>query len=271
MWKSKSYLETYFIGQQEVVDNIHYLIDDIEAGNNYNFLFRAPSGYGKTYLAHRILHFIHFKTETRSFISFTGDKYKYFPYKRFQLIDEVHLLKDAERIYPTMDTGNHTFMLMSNEYSELLEPLVNRCFTFNFSPYLEDDLAKIANKFLIQNNFSLTQEMIKTLVENSRLMPREVLNMCKRLLVIFRQRGVPDTPQELEEILFSHTGIRKGGFTVYDSAYLEFLGVNDTASLNTLSGVLQVPKQTILNEIEPFLLRKELIRIGPRGRTLTKK
>jgi len=269
MWSSKSYLETYLIGQQELIENIHYLIDDIEAGNNYNFLFRAPSGYGKTYLSQRIIHFIHFKTLTRSFISFTGDKYKYYPEKRFQLIDEVHLLKDTERIYPSMDTGGHTFMFMSNEYSDLLEPLVNRCFVFNFAPYEENDLAKIAGKELIKNNFNLVHEMLITIVENSRLMPREVINLCKRLAVIFRQRGVPESPEELEEVLFNYTGIRRGGFTAYDLTYLEVLEENKTASLNTLAGILQVPKQTVLNEIEPFLLRKKLIKIGGRGRTLS--
>ena len=80
--------------------------------------------------------------------------------------------------------------------------------------------------------------------------------------------GKPKTPEELEELLFSHTGVRKGGFTNYDISYLEFLEENGTASLNTLSNVLQIPRQTILNEVEPFLIRKKLIKIGSRGRTL---
>ena len=268
MWQSKSYLETFFIGQQEVIENIHYLIDDMEIGNNYNFLFRAPSGYGKTYLSHRILHFIHFKTNTRSYISFTGDKFKYYPERRFQLIDEVHLLKDPERIYPLMDLGTHSFFLMSNEYSDLLDPLVNRCFTFNFGPYERKDLAIIAKKYLAQNNMILDEKLVMTVVNNSRLMPREVINLCKRLIVIFRQYGKPESVEEMEGALFNFTGMKKGGFTNYDLAYIEFLKENGRASLNTLANVLQIPRQTILNEVEPFLLRKKLIRIGSRGRTL---
>jgi len=268
MWSSKSYLETYFIGQQEVVNNIHYLIDDVEAGNNYNFMFRAPSGYGKTYLAHRITHFIHFKTLTKSFISFTGDKWRYFSEKRFQLIDEVHLLKDPERIYPLMDSGNHTFMLMSNEYEDLLEPLVNRCFVFNFGQYRRTDLAEIAKKFLQKHNVILPHEMLLCLVDNSRLMPREVINLCKRLVIIFRQEGKPNSVEEFENILFRFCGIRQGGFTANDEAYLNFLKENERAGLTTLVNVLQIPRQTILNEVEPFLMRKNLIRITTRGRIL---
>lgn len=268
MWHSKSYLETYFIGQEELVNNIHYLVDDIELGNNYNFIFRAPSGYGKTYLAARIVHFIHFKTLTRSYISFTGDKWRYFPDKRFQLIDEVHLLKDPERIYPLMDSGEHTFMLMSNEYSELLEPLVNRCFAFNFAPYRREDLAKIAAKFLEKHNVILTIEMMEILVDNSRLMPREVINLCKRLIVIFRQNGKPNSVEELERYLFQFCGIRPGGFSANDEAYINFLQENGRAGLTTLANVLQIPRQTIQNEIEPFLLRKNLIQITSRGRIL---
>lgn len=269
MWKSKSYFEMFFIGQQEIIDNIHYLVDDMEAGNNYNFLFRAPSGYGKTYLAHRIIFFLHFKTDVRNYISFTGDKYKYYPEKRFQLIDEVHLLKDPERIYPLMDLEEHSFLLMSNEYSELLDPLVNRCFIFNFNPYTRNDLGIIAKKYLTQHNVILDYELLMAIINNSRLMPREVINLCKRLLVIFRQYGKPETVSEMETALFEFTGMKKGGFTNYDLTYLEFLKENTTASLNTLSNVLQIPKQTLLTEVEPFLIRKKLIKIGSRGRSLT--
>jgi Holliday junction resolvasome RuvABC ATP-dependent DNA helicase subunit len=268
MWQARSYLETYFIGQQEVIDNIHYLIDDVEAGNNYNFMFRAPSGYGKTYLAHRIVHFIHFKTLTKSYISFTGDKWRYYQGKRFQLIDEVHLLKDPERIYPLMDSGQHTFMLMSNEYDDLLEPLVNRCFVFNFGPYHKEDLARIASKFFEKNNVILDREFLMSLVDNSRLMPREVENLCKRLVIIFRQRGKPSTIREMENVMFNFCGIRRGGFTVNDEAYLNFLRENGRAGLSTLVNVLQIPRQIIINEIEPFLLRKNLIQITTRGRIL---
>lgn len=268
MWSAKSYLETYFIGQEEIVNGIHYLIDDIESGNNYNFIFRAPSGYGKTYLANRIVHFIHFKTQTRSIISFTGDKWRYFESKRFQLIDEVHLLKDPERIYPLMDSGKHTFMLMSNEYSDLLEPLTNRCFAFNFSPYRVEELSKIAEMFLRKYDINLGSENLRTLVENSRLMPREVINLCKRLAVIFKGKDVPESSEKMEHILFEYCGIRKGGFTSNDEAYLHFLRENQRASLTTLANVLQIPRQTVLNEIEPFLLRKNLIQITSRGRIL---
>ena len=270
MWQSKSYLETYFIGQEELINNIHYLIDEIETGVNYNFLFRAPSGYGKTYLSLRILFFLEFKTKVRSVISFTGDKYKYYADKRFQVIDEVHLLKDPERIYPLMDSGEHSFFLMSNEYSNLLEPLVNRCFIFDFNPYTKEDLGIIAKKYLSKRDIYLEYELLKVIIDNSRLMPREIINSCKRLIVIFKKYGQPTTAKEMELALFNFTGIKKGGFTAYDLAYLKFLEEHATASLNTLSGVLQIPKQTILNEIEPFLMRKRLIRIGSRGRSLIK-
>jgi Holliday junction DNA helicase RuvB len=268
MWQFKSYIETCFFGQEEVINGIHYLVDAIENGENYNFLFRAPSGYGKTYLARRIGYFIYLKTNVKSAISFTGDKYKYYREKRFQLIDEVHLLKDTERVYPLMDSNQHTFMLMSNEYSDLLEPLVNRCFVFNFTGYSREELSTIAYKYLVKHNYSFGEELLLTIVDNSRLMPREIINLCKRLLVIFRQEGKPETVERMEEILFNYTGIRKGGFTAYDISYLEFLEEHERASLNTLATVLQIPRQTILNEVEPFLMRRNLIRISPRGRVL---
>ena len=268
MWQFKSYIRTCFFGQEEVITGVHYLVDDVEEGNNHNFLFRAPSGYGKTFLARRILYFLYLKTDTRSHISFTGDKYKYYPDRRFQLIDEVHLLKDTERIYPAMDSGRHTFMLMTNEYSELLEPLVNRCVVLDFTGYSREELAKVAFYHLRKHNFVLSDNELLAIVDNSRMMPREIINLCNRLLVLFRQRGKPNTVEEMEDILFNYAGIKQGGFTALDLAYLELLRKQGRASLNTIARVLQIPKQAVLNEVEPFLMRKELVRIGSRGRTL---
>jgi DNA polymerase III delta prime subunit len=102
-----------------------------------------------------------------------------------------------------MDSGKHSFFLMSNEYSDLLEPLVNRCFVFNFNPYTEEDLGTIAKKYLSRKDVYLDYELLKVIVENSRLMPREIINSCKRLLVIFKKYGQPDTAEEMELALFN--------------------------------------------------------------------
>ncbi|PNX46009.1 MAG: hypothetical protein BV457_08470 [Thermoplasmata archaeon M9B1D] len=62
--------------------------------------------------------------------------------------------------------------------------------------------------------------------------------------------------------------IYKGGFTELDLKYLDVLKKQKTASLNTLSRALNVPKYTLLNEIEPFLIKKDLINITSKGRIL---
>jgi Holliday junction resolvasome RuvABC ATP-dependent DNA helicase subunit len=72
----------------------------------------------------------------------------------------------------------------------------------------------------------------------------------------------------MEAALFQYCGIRRGGFTINDEAYLNFLRENGRAGLTTLVNVLQIPRQVIINEIEPFLLRKNLIQITSRGRVI---
>jgi len=39
-----------FIGQNTIITELKYLLADIERGNNFNILLRAPSGFGKTTL-----------------------------------------------------------------------------------------------------------------------------------------------------------------------------------------------------------------------------
>ena len=268
MWSAQSYLEHFFIGQTNIINEISPLVDSLVDDINLNFLFRAPSGYGKTYLATCIVNFLRFKQKNGTYQYHLGNITAYNPNKRIQIIDEVHLLKEPESIYPLIDSSRHTFILCSNEYDELLEPLINRCFIFNFDYYSNSELEILTKKFFIKKEKPLPESFIIMIVNRSRLNPREVLLLCKRLYLVFRLEGVPENEIELSEILDKNIGTSEGGFTNLDLRYLEFLNIHSRASLNTLSSVLRIPKTTIMSEIEPFLIRKGLITISPRGRML---
>ena len=54
MWSSRTYLEHFFLGQTNLINEISPLVDSL-IDTNLNFLLRAPSGYGKTYLANCIM------------------------------------------------------------------------------------------------------------------------------------------------------------------------------------------------------------------------
>ena len=268
MWSAKSYLEHFFIGQTNIINEISPLVDSLADDINLNFLFRAPSGYGKTYLATCIVNFLRFKQKNGTYQYHLGNITAYNPSKRIQIIDEVHLLKEPESIYPLIDSNRHTFILCSNEYDELLEPLINRCFIFNFDYYSNIDLEILARKFFIRKEKPLPNSYITMIINRSRLNPREVYLLCKRLYLVFRLDGVPENETELSEILNKNAGMSEGGFTNLDLRYLEFLNLHGKASLNTLSTILRIPKTTIMGEIEPFLIRKGLITISSKGRML---
>jgi Holliday junction resolvasome RuvABC ATP-dependent DNA helicase subunit len=61
-------------------------------------------------------------------------------------------------------------------------------------------------------------------------------------------------------------GIYRGGYTDLDIKYLQALSKLKTASLLTLSRNLGIDKNTLVNEIEPFLLDRGHIELTRSGR-----
>lgn len=264
----REYLDLIIIGQHRVKSEISVLINEIIKGENLNVLIRAPSGYGKTYLARSTINFIRNTTGLSQEVYYLCDEVtKIKEDQRIHILDEVHLIKDPEYLYPLMDSRNYTFFLLTNEYSGLKEPLSNRCFPLIYSRYSELELGTIVNLFFERKKIYLRPKMIKRIVNSSKKSPREILNLCRRLYFWFRQNEIPRDEDQLGMIIQEVFGISEGGFTELDFSYLDLLK-RGPLSLNTIVSSLNVPKDIVLREIEPFLLEKSLIKITSRGRSL---
>jgi Holliday junction resolvasome RuvABC ATP-dependent DNA helicase subunit len=73
--------------------------------------------------------------------------------------------------------------------------------------------------------------------------------------------------RNLERIL-DMLGVYNLGYTNEDLRYLEILRDRGTVSLRNLSSILQIDVNTIIREIEPFLIEKNHVEITSRGRRL---
>lgn len=252
-----------FIGQGALLSELEYLINSIESGENYNVLFRAPSGYGKTTLGLTCLKRLDLNNSFY-YIPEDGKLNYFYPDRRFHFVDEIHTLTTPEILYPNLDSGEFTFLFATNESGNLKEPLINRCIELIFAPYDDEERLSMVNLYL---QHSLSSNFLEEIL-NRCTTPRNIKNTCRRLDYIFNSVGVPNSIDELNEILEGVMQIKTGGLTNLDQIYLDFLREVGHASLQTIVYGTGLDKNTILRDIEPRLLYTKIIRISSKGREL---
>lgn len=259
-----------YLGQGRVLRELSVIANAIKQGENVNILIQAPSGHGKTILAHLFLEYLD-KERNNSF--------KYLPNKtgditirrevRFHFVDEVHRLSSPESIYPLLDSEEFSFIFTTNEYDKLKEPLINRCIVLLLEKYSIEVLAWIVKTVLEKRGINLEHSWYTELAHYCRGNPRIAKATATRLAFAFQQLTLPETLEELHQFMLQLLGATKDGLTPQDRNYLEALQMcKGTASLKTLVGITNIPGKAIEDNIEPFLISKGLITITSRGRQL---
>jgi len=249
-----------FINQEKIVTQLGYLQKEIEKGANFNILLRAPSGYGKTTLALKFL-------EGKDYIMYPPGEGDFFTNIRFHFFDEAHTLKNFEFLYRFMDSKRYTIILATNLSGSLPEPIINRCINFVFEEYSSEHIKEILKSNL---EITLKEELIDFLSYQCRNNPRVTKMIAFRLSIICRYEGIPQTIEELEWCL-NRIGIYRYGLNELDLRYLEFLQEVKISSLERLQRGTGLDRDTIINEIEPYLVKMGFIRISSRGREFTEK
>lgn len=262
-------LNHLMVGQTRIKKELSYLIPPMRDGIGMNILLRGPSGYGKTHLAKIV-----------AIMASGGDCNRCTLYSHYSpdfileekelryvnILDEIHKLDSPEFLYHFMDKEERCFILCTNEYGELKEPLQNRCLSFNFEEYSLEDSKELIKRIFKKKEIYLSDSHVQIIAKNSRGNPREIHNICKKLFYIFKADGIPNQ-DDLETIIETRLGII-GGLNRTDMRYLNFLREQRNASIETLARGLNVPKSYLLYEIEPFLLKQGMITISSKGRML---
>jgi Holliday junction resolvasome RuvABC ATP-dependent DNA helicase subunit len=248
----------FFTGQTRIRNEITYLLRAAEEGTNFNILFRAPSGYGKTTLAKFTAGFvgggINYSVATKEDVLIVTER-------RVQILDEIHVLESPEFLYPQMESKNWFFILCTNESGNLKEPLQNRCIQFIFDPYTPEELERMISHYLKEN---LNRNLFPILVNLSRGNPRILARLCERLNYILRFSNIPGTESELIQVL-SVMGYNNG-LNRNEEIYLNVLEKGGRMSLTLLQNLTRLDRNTIINEVEPALIELGKIRITSKGR-----
>jgi Holliday junction resolvasome RuvABC ATP-dependent DNA helicase subunit len=185
-------------------------------------------------------------------------------------IDEVHglkrqaadaLLRPAEDLHVFTKAGPSwlpeiTFIISTND-PQLVPPALMSRFPLQFAlvPYTDSDIAQI-----VRRNFpDMPKDIAEDVARRSKGIPRLALSYGESIQLY---KGDAET-------FFRLRGIDEQGLDSRDRQYLEILREADRPlSLNTISAAMRESSSVVSQLIENTLLFKQMIRIGPRGRTL---
>lgn len=254
-----------FIGQKHIMKQLRFILPDLytHREKGCNILIRGPSGYGKTTLAISMAKYL----SGNSFQVFWADWTEHEFRKRVIFIDEIHKMSDHERLYEIMDSGKHVLIFATNQDGNLPEAFSNRCYEFILSDYTMEELMLIAKD---ASSFSTTDESLEQIVEAGNMNPRIIKSLCARLSTYFSvNKDANPMEDNFKEILKEVFSI-EDGLDGLCRSYLEVLSdVGGTASIFLLKSILHVDDATLKRTIEPVLLRKGLIKITSKGRSLS--
>jgi Holliday junction resolvasome RuvABC ATP-dependent DNA helicase subunit len=239
-----------FIGQDQIKKELVNL-----AGHSVHILLRGLTGCGKTTLA-ELTAALRGDYDVVSARNITQASFN--PQAVTHILDEAHCLVQPELLYGIMETA--PFIFCTTESGELPETLRNRCIVLTLQPYTIVELETLGGR-----TYPFDASVLALLANRARQTPRVMLNLCLRVQINLR----PDPDYFMVKQFLTDVGVFEHGYTTDDINYLSILAQVGRASAATMSSMLNVPLTSILEEIEPFLLRRGDIHITSRGRTLT--
>lgn len=190
-------------------------------------------------------------------------------------VDEIHSIgrDEVEKIYQAMEDFKlegekiepFTLIGATTEVGELLRdrrPFYNRFkLVLELEQYTVQNIIKILEDYNLQKfpNDKIGTDKVTSIAQNSKLNPRTAKNLLESLIYF---------GGDLCKV-FSSFKIVEAGLTEKDVKVLGYLKKHKAIGAQGIASFLGTSEQNYLYDIEPFLLRSELIVRAPKGRVIT--
>lgn len=293
-----------FIGQENLKENVHVALEAAKKRKEplEHILLSGPPGLGKTTLAHIMAHEMKAKITATSgpAIERAGDLIGILTNLEdgdILFIDEIHRLTKVveEFIYPAMEDFSIDFVVDKGPYAKTIKftlkrftligattrsglissPLRGRFgITFHLDFYSPEDLARIIGRSAKLLSIDIDGAAALELATRSRGTPRIANRLLRRVRDYATVKGVGAIKREtIGKALESH-GIDASGLDNLDrKVLLTILEVYNggPVGIESLAATLNEEVDTIVDVVEPFLLKNGYLKRTSRGREATQK
>lgn len=291
------------IGQSAVVERIRILLEAAQKRGEPlgHLLLDGPPGLGKTTLAMVIPKELGSDFQITAGPSLSAPK-DLLPYltnageRSVLFIDEIHRMPPAveEFIYPAMEdfrvditlgdglnarTINmqlqpFTVIGATTRSGMLTAPLRDRFVSReHLSFYTLDELTTIVRRNSAKLRTEISEDAAREIALRSRGTPRKANNWLRWTRDYADARGDGIISLELANKALAMKGVDKRGLEELDRQYINTIisvFAGGPAGVQAIAHTMNIPSDTLEDEIEPYLLREGLLQRSPRGRIITK-
>ncbi|MFA5089884.1 MAG: Holliday junction branch migration DNA helicase RuvB [Candidatus Omnitrophota bacterium] len=291
-----------FVGQRELMDNLKICLTAAKQRKEplEHVLLSGPPGLGKTTLAHIIAHEMHSKITATSgpAIERAGDLIGILTNLEkgdILFIDEIHRMSKVveEFLYPAMENFQIDFIIDKGQYARTIKfnlkpftlvgattrtgllaaPLRSRFGIFyHLDFYKDDDLAKIIKHSAGILGVVIDDQASLEIARRSRGTPRIANRLLRRVRDYAQVQKIGRISLEIAVKTLEELGIDKAGLDDMDRKVLKsifeaFSG--GPVGIDSLAASLNEEIDTIVDTVEPYLLKAGYLKRTSRGRVVT--